>query len=172
MGSGLDGLINAVGFVLLWLCTLSAIHVQIVLSHSAVSDEDKGMYESFVVRQLRTTQDVACADWISVRPVSLPSNLIIRLTDVSPPSVLQWVHGGLENQVTHHLLPRMPRPNLRRATKRVKAWAADNGVEFMETSFSEGNEEMVGMLGQVASQARAYNAKVRELARGECHLEI
>lgn len=67
MGSGLDGLINAVGFVLIWLCTLSAIHVQIVLSHSAVSDEDKGMYESFVVRQLRTTQDVACPESISVR---------------------------------------------------------------------------------------------------------
>jgi hypothetical protein len=75
MGSGLDGLINAVGFVLLWLCTLSAIHVQIVLSHSAVSDEDKGMYESFVVRQLRTTQDVACPESISVRLPRPPTSL-------------------------------------------------------------------------------------------------
>jgi delta8-fatty-acid desaturase len=85
---------------------------------------------------------------------------------------MQWVHGGLENQITHHLLPRLPRPNLRRATQRVKAWAAEAGVEFQEKSFSEGNTEMTGMLAAVASQARAYNAKVRELARGECHLEI
>jgi len=67
------------------------LHVQITLSHFAMSTADLGVTESFPQRMLRTTMDVDCPQW------------------------LDFFHGGLQFQAIHHLYPRMPRHNLRRA---------------------------------------------------------
>lgn len=169
MGDGLDGLINAVGFTLLMLCAVAPIHVQIVLSHSAQDSIDKGVYECFVARQFRTTMDVACPENLEVR-LHFPRRPRRRTpgTDAGhPPPSLQWIHGGLHRQLTHHLMSRLPRPNLGKATVRVKAWAKENDLVFLEKNFTDGNAEFQGMLAELAGQARAFNAKVGELARGE-----
>lgn len=50
-----------------------------MLSHSAQDSTDMGVYESFIHRQLRTTMDVSC------------------------PEYLDFVHGGLHMQVVHHV---------------------------------------------------------------------
>jgi len=69
------------GFLLLCFAVTSPLHVQIVLSHFAQSTEDLGLYESFPARQIRTTMDVTC------------------------PEYMEFIHGGLNMQVTHHLFP-------------------------------------------------------------------
>ncbi|ORY42441.1 hypothetical protein BCR35DRAFT_336393 [Leucosporidium creatinivorum] len=148
MGSGLDGWINRLMFVFIMLCAVCPIHVQIVLSHSAQDSTDMGVYECFVARQFRTTMDIAC------------------------PSYLDFIHGGLHMQLVHHLFPRLPRPNLRRATVIVKKWAKENNIEFLEKDFTAGRGQMLTMLEEIAGQARAFNAKVAELASGECEMEI
>lgn len=73
-----------------------------------------GPIESFPTRQLRTTMDVVCNEWI------------------------EFFHGGLHLQVTHHLFPRIPRHNLRRASKLVKEYCREQGLEYAEHSFTEG----------------------------------
>ena len=70
------------------------------------------------------------------------------------------------------LFPRLPRPNLRRATVIVKEWALENELVFLEKDFSSGRGELFGMLTDVAGQARAFNEKVKELASGRCEMEI
>lgn len=67
------------------------VHVQITLSHFAMSTSDLGQSESFVSRQLRTTMDVSCPEW------------------------LDFFHGGLHYQAIHHLFPRLPRHKIGRA---------------------------------------------------------
>ena len=49
-----------------------------------------------------------------------------RLTD--------WVLGGLNYQVEHHLFPSMPRANLHRAQPLVERFCAERGVRYVETS--------------------------------------
>ena len=51
------------------------LHVQITLSHFAMSTSDLGVQESFAQRMLRTTMDVDCPRW------------------------LDFIHGGLQFQV-------------------------------------------------------------------------
>jgi delta8-fatty-acid desaturase len=51
------------------------LHVQITLSHYAMSTADLGITESFPQKMLRTTMDVECSEW------------------------LDFVHGGLQFQV-------------------------------------------------------------------------
>ncbi len=49
-----------------------------------------------------------------------------RLTD--------FVLGGLNYQIEHHLFPNMPRPSLRRAQRVVRGFCAERGIRYVETS--------------------------------------
>ena len=104
--------------------------MQIVLSHFSMSTAVLGPVESFPHRQLRTTSDVVCH-----------------------PSV-EWFHGGLQLQVTHHLFPRLPRHNLKAASVLVKDFAREQGLTYAEFGFIEGNSDVIGVLRGVANQVR------------------
>jgi delta8-fatty-acid desaturase len=107
-----------------------------------MSTADLGPTESFPHRQLRTSTDVVCSDSISM------------------------IHGGLHLQVTHHLFPRLPRHNLRRASKLVKEFAKEQGLTYAEFGFVNGNKEILGVLQGVAEQVKLIgkvaNAEARE----------
>ncbi|KIP11390.1 hypothetical protein PHLGIDRAFT_63764 [Phlebiopsis gigantea 11061_1 CR5-6] len=121
---------KALGFLLISNIIPSPLHVQIVLSHFSRSTADMGVKESFPARQLRTTVDVICS-----------------------PSI-EFIHGGLHLQVTHHFFPRLPRHNLRAASILVKEFAKERGLEYAEFGFVEGNAEVRGTLKQVADQLK------------------
>lgn len=120
----------ALAYLLTSHLVTSPLHVQIVLSHFAMSTDDLGPTESFPHRQLRTTTDVIC------------------------PPYLAFLHGGLHLQVTHHLFPRLPRHNLREASVLVKQFAREQGLSYAEFGFIGGNRAVLGVLKAVAEQAR------------------
>lgn len=117
-------------FVMLSHAVTMPVHVQITLSHFAMSTADLGVAESFPQRMLRTTMDVDCPEW------------------------LDFFHGGLQFQAVHHLFPRIPRHNLRRCQKLVMEFCEDVGIPYALYGFKEGNEKVIGHLGDVARQAR------------------
>jgi fatty acid desaturase len=47
--------------------------------------------------------------------------------------VLDFIMGGLNYQIEHHLFPSMPRPHLRRAAPTIRAYCEDHGVRYTET---------------------------------------
>ncbi|KAL4926849.1 fatty acid desaturase [Aspergillus undulatus] len=106
------------------------VHVQITLSHFAMSTADLGVHESFPQKMLRTTMDVDCPTW------------------------LDFFHGGLQFQAIHHLYPRIPRHNLRRTQKLVLEFCRDMGIPYALFTFTDGNKEVIGKLGDVAKQVR------------------
>jgi delta8-fatty-acid desaturase len=57
-------------------------------------------------------------------------------------------------QVTHHLFPRLPRHNLKAASRLVKEFAKEQGLEYAEFGFFEGNGEVRDTLKGVADQFR------------------
>jgi delta8-fatty-acid desaturase len=119
-------------FVVISHMATSPLHVQITLSHFAMSTADLGVHECFPQKMLRTTMDVDCPPW------------------------LDFIHGGLQFQVIHHLWPRMPRHNLRKAQKLVKEFCADVGIPYTIYGFVDGNKEVVSRLGDVAKQAKIF----------------
>ncbi|KAJ5725967.1 Delta 8-(E)-sphingolipid desaturase [Penicillium malachiteum] len=108
----------------------SPLHVQITLSHFAMSTADMGVHESFPQKMLRTTMDVDCPTW------------------------LDFFHGGLQFQAIHHLYPRMPRHNLRQAQKYVLEFCKETGIPYALFTFYDGNKEVISRLGDVAKQLR------------------
>ncbi|VVT43794.1 uncharacterized protein SAPINGB_P000149 [Magnusiomyces paraingens] len=105
------------------------VHVQITLSHFAMSTSDLGLDESFPQRQLRTTMDVDCPAWFD------------------------YVHGGLQFQAIHHLFPRMPRHNFRKAQPYVIDFCKDVGLEYTIYGFHKGNMHVIDKLAEIAHQA-------------------
>ncbi|PTB63097.1 fatty acid/sphingolipid desaturase [Trichoderma citrinoviride] len=117
-----------VAFVLVSHIITMPLHVQITLSHWGMSTSDLGENESFAQRQLRTTMDVECPAW------------------------LDFIHGGLQFQAVHHLFPRMPRHNFRRAQTLVKEFCADTGIQYSIMGFVDGNRTVLGRLDEVSEQ--------------------
>ena len=117
-------------FILISHMVTSPLHVQITLSHFAMSTADLGVHESFPQKMLRTTMDVDCPTW------------------------LDFFHGGLQFQAIHHLYPRIPRHNLRRTQKLVLEFCHETGIPYTIFTFLDGNKEVIGRLGEVANQVR------------------
>ncbi|KAL2024788.1 hypothetical protein VTK56DRAFT_5609 [Thermocarpiscus australiensis] len=128
-------------FVLVSHMVTTPLHVQITLSHFAMSTADLGVDESFPQRMLRTTMDVDCPAW------------------------LDFFHGGLQFQAVHHLFPRLPRHNLRRAQRLVREFCDDVGIPYALYGFVDGNKQVVGRLADVARQA-AILAKCQSVLAG------
>ena len=116
-------------FVLVSHMITAPLHVQITLSHFAMSTADLGVNESFPQKMLRTTMDVDCPEW------------------------LDFIHGGLQFQAIHHLYPRIPRHNLRRTQKLVQEFCQEVSIPYALYGFVDGNKEVIGRLAEVGRQA-------------------
>ncbi|KAL4991005.1 fatty acid desaturase-domain-containing protein [Aspergillus falconensis] len=121
---------SRLGFLFISHMVTAPVHVQITLSHFAMSTADLGVQESFPQKMLRTTMDVDCPTW------------------------LDFFHGGLQFQAIHHLYPRIPRHNLRRTQKLVLEFCRDTGIPYALFTFTDGNKEVIGRLGDIAKQVR------------------
>ncbi|PHH84953.1 hypothetical protein CDD83_1118 [Cordyceps sp. RAO-2017] len=119
-----------VAFVLVSHIVTMPLHVQITLSHWGMSTAHLGESESFAQRQLRTTMDVDCPPW------------------------LDFVHGGLQFQAVHHLFPRLPRHNLRRAQVLTREFCQKTGVPYTILGFVDGNQKVLGRLQDVSDQLK------------------
>ena len=124
----IEGTGNKWMYVLVSHIATMLVHVQITLSHFAMSTADLGVSESFPSRQIRTTMDVDCPEW------------------------LDWLHGGLQFQAIHHLFPRLPRHNLRRVQPFVIQFCKDVGLKYSIYGFGEGNGVVISKLGEIAKQ--------------------
>lgn len=121
---------NRVAFVMISHMVTAPLHVQITLSHYGMSTSDMGPQESFPQKMLRTTMDVDCPTW------------------------LDFFHGGLQFQAIHHLYPRIPRHNLRKAQALVKEFCEEVEIPYTIYTFYDGNKEVISHLRDVANQAQ------------------
>jgi fatty acid desaturase len=67
--------------------------------------------------------------------------------------VVDFVLGGLNYQIEHHLFPSMPRPNLRRAQRIVRPFCAENSVTYTETTLRRSYGIVIRHLNQVGLRA-------------------
>lgn len=116
-------------FIMISHMITTPLHVQITLSHFAMSTAELGPQESFPQKMLRTTMDVDCPQW------------------------LDFFHGGLQFQAIHHLYPRIPRHNLRATQKLVQEFCSDVGIPYALYGFVGGNRKVISHLGDVGRQA-------------------
>ncbi|SDJ41805.1 fatty acid desaturase family protein [Streptomyces indicus] len=69
--------------------------------------------------------------------------------------VTDWLLGGLNYQIEHHLFPSMPRPHLRLARPLVRAHCRDLGIPYTETGAVDSYRQALGHLREVGEPLRA-----------------
>jgi fatty acid desaturase len=68
--------------------------------------------------------------------------------------VTDFVLGGLNYQIEHHLFPFMPRPSLRRSQMLVRAFCAQHGIPYHETGLFHSYAQVLRHLHQVGGPLR------------------
>lgn len=133
----LPSLGEVLGFLLLSHFVAGLLHVQITISHFPMDiyegdDVPLAQEPEFFAAQLKTTMDVDCPAW------------------------MDWFHGGLQFQVVHHLMPRMPRHNLRKASKFVQSLAEKHGLVYKSVGFIEANCLVLQTLRKTAGKVHPF----------------
>ncbi|MDQ6642427.1 MAG: acyl-CoA desaturase [Actinomycetota bacterium] len=68
--------------------------------------------------------------------------------------LVDFVMGGLNYQIEHHLFPSMPRPNLKLVQPLVREYCADHGVSYAEVGLFASYGIVVDYLNNVGLRAR------------------
>src|SRR5215212_9292052 len=79
---------------------------------------------------------------------------VLTSRNVRGSRVVDWVLGGLNYQIEHHLFPNMPRPNLRRAQPLIRAFCQQHGLPYTEAS-------LVGSYAEAVRHLHAVGAPLR-----------
>jgi fatty acid desaturase len=79
---------------------------------------------------------------------------VLTSRNVTGSRLVDWVLGGLNYQIEHHLFPTMPRPNLRHAQPLVRAFCHDHNLAYAEAS-------LYGSYAQALRHLHAVGAPLR-----------
>jgi fatty acid desaturase len=79
---------------------------------------------------------------------------VLTSRNVAGSRPVDFVLGGLNYQIEHHLFPHMPRPNLRRAQPLIRAFCHQHGLAYAEAS-------LVGSYAQAIRHLHTVGAPLR-----------
>jgi fatty acid desaturase len=79
---------------------------------------------------------------------------VLTSRNVAGSRPVDFVLGGLNYQIEHHLFPNMPRPNLRRAQPLIRGFCQQHGLDYTEASLFGSYAQAVRHLHTVASPLR------------------
>ena len=89
---------------------------------------------------------------------------VLTTRNVRGGRMTDWLLGGLNYQIEHHLFPSMPRLHLRRAQPLVRAHCAALGLPYAEESLGRSMALTVRHLNSVGRAGAAIRATVPEVA--------
>ena len=76
---------------------------------------------------------------------------VISSRNIKAHPVTDFIMGGVNAQIEHHLFPQMPRPHLKKARGIVKQFCAEHDIPYHETGFLEAFQETWMHLKTVSS---------------------
>jgi fatty acid desaturase/predicted heme/steroid binding protein len=131
--SNLQGTGSKLVFIIVSHALAGVLHIQITLSHFAlpVYSVHPLSEDSFLQHQLKTSLDIDCPPW------------------------MDWIHGGLQFQVVHHLFPRAPRESLRTIKRMIQDFALEHHLEYQSVGFLAANKMVMSRLETVSVECRS-----------------
>jgi fatty acid desaturase len=79
---------------------------------------------------------------------------VLTSRNVAGSRLVDFLLGGLNYQIEHHLFPNMPRPNLRHAQPLVRAFCCQHGLPYVEASLFGSYAQAVRHLHNVGAPLR------------------
>lgn len=90
---------------------------------------------------------------------------VLTSRNIRPSLLIDFLYGGLNYQVEHHLFPAMPQKNLARARELTREYCAERGVPYHEVGFWASYREVAAYLHEVSAPVR--RGEVEERLRRE-----
>ncbi|MFE7384482.1 fatty acid desaturase family protein [Streptomyces zhihengii] len=79
---------------------------------------------------------------------------VLTSRNIRPSLLIDFLYGGLNYQVEHHLFPAMPQKNLARARELTREYCAERGVPYHEVGFWASYREVASFLHEVSAPVR------------------
>ncbi|MET9428526.1 acyl-CoA desaturase [Streptomyces sp. NPDC003036] len=79
---------------------------------------------------------------------------VLTSRNIRPSLLIDFLYGGLNYQVEHHLFPSMAQKNLPRARVLTREYCAERGVPYHEVGFWASYREVAGFLHEVSAPVR------------------
>jgi fatty acid desaturase len=83
---------------------------------------------------------------------------VLTSRDVKGHAVTDFLYGGLNYQIEHHLFPSMPRNKLKEAQTIVRAFCEARSIPYRETGALQSNREILQYLHRVSAPLRESRA--------------
>ena len=87
---------------------------------------------------------------------------VITARNIFPGFLADYLYGGLNYQIEHHLFPRMPRPHLRKAREIVMAFCRRHSIPYAQTGILQSYWEILKYLDGVGSAVRKADRLARK----------
>ena len=94
----------------------------------------------------------------STKELDFLRSQVLTSRNVKSSPLTDLLYGSLNYQIEHHLFPTMPRCNVRRAHAIVRAYCAEVGVPYYETSIYRSYQEILSFLHEVGAPLRRQTA--------------
>ena len=82
-------------------------------------------------------------------PLDYLRSQVLTPRNVKPGLIADFWYGGLNYQIEHHLFPLMPRSNLGKARKIIKAFCQQKDISYYETGTNSRSRQAVERIGAV-----------------------
>jgi len=132
----------ALVFIPIVLIVSGIIHLQLILSH---------------VYAPRLLEEEQWAVGMALQAISNQNVTTSFLDD--------WLHGGLQHHIEHHLFPRLPRHSLPKVRPHVRALCEKHGLPYRSDPFLFAVRDLLRSLHAAGAQCRAELAQNRRMAR-------
>lgn len=79
---------------------------------------------------------------------------VLTSRNIRPSWIVDFLYGGLNYQIEHHLFPAMPQMNLGRCRVIVREFCAEHRIPYHEVGFFASYREVAGFLREVSAPVR------------------
>ena len=91
-------------------------------------------------------------------PLDFIGRQVITSRNVDPHPVTDFLYGGLNYQIEHHLFPSMPRNNLKKAQVHVRRFCENYSIPYHQTSMVKSQKEILKSLHEISDSMRRATA--------------
>lgn len=79
---------------------------------------------------------------------------VLTSRNIKGPWIVDFIFGGLNYQIEHHLFPRMPRNRLRRASRIIQKFLRENSIHYCETGVFKSYQMILSYLHKIGKSAK------------------
>jgi fatty acid desaturase len=157
---GLEGVLIGLHLLTYFVVVFSVLGIPLVLAFIVIHQGTFGIYTGSIFapnhKGLPVRTDEESLDWLTRQ--------VITSRNIRSGRIIDFLYGGLNYQIEHHLFPTMPRLNLRKARPMVMRYCREREISYHETSLAGAYAEIVRHLAKVSTQYRQRHA-TRSVAR-------